>query len=128
MENFYVLCECHQNRFRVYLNHSNSDLTKKFTEINRNEKLTKKFVLVIEAVKCKTDNKTQYNWEADFEFGSVYAIKIDLHRFYTLQTIKNGSRELYIYRYGKKESQENTKKLTTTINAIKSIQIEKIEL
>ncbi len=128
MENFYIICECHQNRFRVYLNHSNSDLTKKFTEINRNEKLTRKFVLVIEAVKNKTENKTQYNWEADFTFGSVYAIKVDSHRFYTLQAINNGYRELFIYRYGKKESQENTKKLTTTINTIENIQIEKINL
>lgn len=128
MENFYIICECHQNRFRVYLNQSNSDLTKKFTEINRNEKLTRKFVLVIEAVKNKTENKTQYNWEADFIFGSVYAIKIDSHRFYTLQAINNGYRELFIYRYGKKESQENTKKLTTTINTIENIQIEKINL
>lgn len=128
MENFYLLCECHENRFRVYLNHSNSDLTKKFTEINRNEKLIKKFVLVIEAIKYKTENKTQYNWEANFELGSVYAIKIDFHRFYTLQTTNRGYRELYICRYGKKESQENTKKLTTTINTIEKIQIQKIEL
>ncbi len=128
MENFYLLCECHQNKFRVYLNQSNSDLTKKFTEINRNEKLTRKFVLVIEAIKNKTENKTQYNWEEDFEFGKVYAIKIDSHRFYTLQTTNVGYRELYICRYGKKESQENTKKLTTTIKTIQSIQIEKIEL
>lgn len=128
MENFYLICECHQEKFRVYLNQSNSDLTKKFTEINRNEKLTQKFVLVIQAVKYKTENKTQYNWEADFDFGSVYAIKIDSHRFYTLQTKNEGYRELYICRYGKKESEENTKKLITTINAIQSIQIEKIEL
>lgn len=128
MENFYLICECHQNRFRVYLNQSNSDLTKKFTEINRSEKLTRKFVLVIESVKNKTENKTQYNWEADFDFGSVYAIKIDSHRFYTLQITSGGYRELYICRYGKKESQENTKKLTTTINTIQNIQIEKIEL
>lgn len=128
MENFYLICECHQNRFRVYLNQSNSDLTKKFTEINRSEKLTRKLVLVIESVKNKTENRTQYNWETDFNFGSVYAIKIDSHRFYTLQINSGGYRELYICRYGKKESQENTKKLITTINTIQNIQIEKIEL
>lgn len=112
----------------MYLNQSNSDLTKKFTEINRNEKLTRKFVLVIEAVKTNSHNKTQYNWEADFDCGSVYAIKVDTHRFYTLQITNNNYRELFICRYGKKESQENTKKLTTTIDTIESIQIEKIEL
>ncbi len=128
MENFYLICECLENKFRVYLNQSNSELTKKFTEINRNEKLTRKFVLVIESVKTNSYNKTQYNWECDFDFGSVYAIKVDLHRFYTLQMTNNGYRELYICRYGKKESQENTKKLITTITTIESIQIEKIEL
>lgn len=128
MENFYLICECHENKFRVYLNQSNSDLTKKFTEINRNEKLTRKFVLVIEAVKINSHNKSQYNWEDDFDFGSVYAIKVDHHRFYTLQIMSRGYRELYICRYGKKESQENTKKLLTTIGSIENIQIEKIEL
>ena len=101
---------------------------KKFSEINRNTKLTKKFVLVIEAVKEQIHNKTQYNWEMDFNMRTVYAIKIDLHRFYTLEIKTNGYRELFICRYGKKESQENTKKLTTTINSIKDIEIEKIEL
>lgn len=128
MENFYLISECHQNRFRVYLNRSNSDLAKKFTEINRNERLTRKFVLVIEAVKINSHNKMQYNWEADFDCGSVFAIKVDHHRFYTLQMNNANYRELYICRYGKKESQGNTKKLTTTINTIESIQIQKIEL
>ena len=108
------------------MNHSNSDLTKKFTEINRDEKLIKKFVLVIEAVKTNTHNKTQYNWECDFTYGSVYAIKVDSHRFYTLQVTNGGYKELYISRYGKKESQENTKKLTATIESIEKIQIQKL--
>lgn len=107
------------------MNQSNYDLTKKFTEINRNEKLIRKFVLVIEAVKTNTHNKTQYNWECDFGCGAVYAIKIDFHRFDTLQITKDGYRELYISRYGKKESQENTKKLTATISTIENIQIQK---
>lgn len=126
MENFYLIYECHENKFRVYLNQSNSDLSKKFTEINRNDKLTKKFVLVIEAVKANAHNKSQYNWESDFKSGSVYAIKIDNHRFYTLQITNNGYRELFICRYAKKESQENTKKITTTIESIESINIQKL--
>lgn len=126
MENFYLICSCERNKFRVYLNLSNSELTKKFTEINRSEKLTRKFVLVIEAVKINSHNKTQYNWEMDFGFGSVYAIKVDFHRFYTLEIMCKGYRELYICRYGKKESQENTKKLTSTIESIKNLTIEKI--
>ena len=128
LENFYLICECHKNRFRVYLNQTNSDLVKKFNEINRNEKLTRKFVLVIEAVKVNDYTKSQYNWEADFKCGSVYAIKVDSHRFYTPQVVNNNYRELYICRYGKKESQENTKKLTSTVNSIENIQIEKIDL
>lgn len=126
MENFYLICECCQNKFRVYLNQSNSDLTKKFTEINRNDRLINKFVLVIEALKTKEFNKTQYNWEMDLDIGSVYAIKVDSHRFYTLQIISNGYRELYICRYGKKESQENTKKLISTIESIQNINIQKL--
>ena len=126
MENFYLIHECKENRFRVFLNHSNSELTKKFNEINRNEKLTRKFILVIEAVKTNSQNKTQYNWECDFECGTVYAIKVDQHRFYTLQTKNGGYRELYISRYAKKESQENSKKINTTIKTIENIQIQKL--
>ncbi|WP_113661766.1 hypothetical protein [Pedobacter nanyangensis] len=126
MENFYLICECHENKFRVYLNQSNSDLVKKFNEINRVEKLTNKFVLVIEAVKINAHNKTQYNWEGECAMGSIYAIKIDSHRFYTLQIVNKGYRELYISRYGKKESEQNTKKLTATIQTIQHIQIQKL--
>jgi hypothetical protein len=126
VENFYLIYECCNNKFRVFLNHSNAELSKKFTEINRNDKLTRKFVLVIEAVKTNSHNKTQYNWECDLNFGSVYAIKVDSHRFYTLHTTNNGFRELFISRYGKKESQENTKKLTSTIQSIANINIQKL--
>ncbi|MDI9365071.1 MAG: hypothetical protein QM541_08985 [Flavobacterium sp.] len=126
MENFYLIYQCVENKFRVFLNLSNSDLTKKFTEINRDKKTIHKFVLVIEAIKVNSENKTQYNLEADCNNGKIYAIKVDQHRFYTLQTTNNGYRELYISRYGKKESQENTKKLTATIETIKIIQIQKI--
>lgn len=72
-------------------------------------------------------NKTQYNWELDIPtIGSVYAIKVDKHRFYTLQILNLGYKELYICRYGKKESQENTKKLIDTISSTKSVEIQKI--
>ena len=126
MENLYLIHQCEEHRFRVYLNLSNADLSKKFVEINRNEKLTRKFVLVLEAIKIKSSNKTQYNWEGDFDCGSVYAIKVDFHRFYTLQINSEGYRDLYICRYGKKESQENTKKLTDTIESIQNINIQKL--
>lgn len=98
---------------------------KKFNEVNRNERLWKKFILVIEAIKINAHNRSQYNFEAKYAFGDVYAIKIDSHRFYTLHTTYMGFRELFISRYGKKESQENTKKLTQTINSIESIDIKK---
>jgi hypothetical protein len=126
MENFYLIHECSKNKFKVYLNQSNKDLVTKFVDINRNPSVLKKFILVIEAVKIKAHNKTQYNWEMDLPIGSVYAIKVDSHRFYTLQIERLGCRELYICRYGKKESQENSKKLTSTITAIESIEIQKI--
>lgn len=127
MENFYLIFECNKYKMRVYLNLSNKDLSNKFVDINRDIRLLNKFTIVIEAVKENIANKSQYNWELDIPgIGSVYAIKIDKHRFYTLQIVFSGYRELYICRYGKKESQENTKKLTDTISSIKSIEIQKI--
>lgn len=126
MENYYLIAECHINKFRAYLNLSNSDLTKKFTEINRVEKSIKKFILVLEAVKTNVHNKTQYNWEGDYPCGPIYAIKVDEHRFYTLQVANGGYKELYISRYGKKESEQNSKKLTSTIETIQHIQIQKL--
>ncbi len=129
MENFYLILECIKNKFRVYLNQSNYELTKKFTEINRNETLKKKFILVIEAVKVKAANKSQYNLEGSFPIGSVYAIKVDQHRLYTLQRSSNdGYRELFIYRHAKKETQKNDKKLNDTIDTIKKIEIEIVKL
>ena len=126
MECFYLIHECSKNKFRVYLNQSNKDLAGKFIEINRNELTLRKFVLILEAVKTNVSNKSQYNWEASLSNGEVYAIKIDQHRFYTLQIKNQGYKELYICRYGKKESQGNTKKLTDTIYTIESIQIQKM--
>lgn len=125
MEIYYLIHNCDETKFRLFLNQSNSDICKKFNEINKNPKLFKKFILVIEAVKTKVHNKTQFNWEMSFECGEVYAIKIDNHRFYTLLVVNSGYRELYMSRYGKKESQENTKKLISTISSIENISIQK---
>lgn len=112
--------------FRVYLNGSNSELLKKFNEINRNPKLTNKFVLVIESVKINIANKTQFNWEASCELGEIYAIKVDSHRFYTLVSKNVGYRELFICRYGKKQTQQNDKKILAIVNSIPKISIQKL--
>lgn len=127
MEYFYQIHVCHKSKFRLFINQSNTDLCSKFVEIHRNEKTLNKFVLVIDSIKQNIANKTQYNFELEIpKIGSVYAIKVDQHRFYTLQKNSMGYRELYICRYGKKESQENSKKLTATIDSIKQIQIKKM--
>ncbi len=126
MENFYLIHNCDENRFSVYLNASNSDLTKKFTEINRNPRLTKKFVLVIEAVKNHIANKTQFNWEGSCELGEIYAIKVDIHRFYTLVCKNEGYRELFICRYGRKQTQQNDKKIDAIIDSIPKISIQRL--
>jgi hypothetical protein len=125
LEVYYLIHNCDETKFRLFLNQSNSDICKKFNEINKNTKLFRKFILVIEAVKTKVHNKTQFNWEMSFDCGEVYAIKIDNHRFYTLVVVNSGYRELYMSRYGKKESQENTKKLISTISSIENISIQK---
>ncbi len=126
MENFYLIHFCDIYRFRVYLNGSNSDLTKKFTEINRNNVSTNKFVLVIEAVKNNIANKSQFNWEGSTQLGEIYAIKVDEHRFYTLVCKNDGYRELFICRYGRKQTQQNDKKLTATIDSISKILFQKV--
>lgn len=124
MENFYIIHNCDELKFRIYLNCSNSDVTKKFTEINRNVKLTNKFILVVEAVKNKVSNKTQFNKEGKCELGDIYAIKVDNHRFYTLVTKNGGYRELFICRYGRKQSNQNDKKLTSIIDSIPKINVQ----
>lgn len=126
MENFYLIHFCDASKFRVYLNSSNSEVTKKFTEINRSKNLTQKFVLVIEAVRKNIANKSQFNWEAKCKMGEIYAIKVDEHRFYTLVTKNLGYRELYICRYGKKQSDQNSKKLIAIIESIGEISLQKI--
>lgn len=126
LESFYNIHTCEEFKFRVFLNQSNSDLSKKFTEMHRNDKQKNKFVLVIEAVKRGIANTTQWNFESKSNLGEIYAIKVDQHRFYTLVTKSGGYRELFICRYGKKESQQNSKKLTDTINSISKIQLEKL--
>lgn len=125
MENFYLIYNCEEHRFKVFLNHSNADVLKKFNEINRTNSSTKKFVLVIESVKLNIANKTQWNWEGMCDLGQIFAIKVDEHRFYTIESKSNGYRELFICRYGRKQSNSNDKKLTTTINSIAKIEVEK---
>ncbi len=125
MEAYYLIHSCDVTKFRLFLNQSNGDISKKFNEINKNPTLYKKFILVIEAVKKNIHNKSQFNWEMKFDCGDVYAIKIDSHRFYTLVIVNSGYRELYMSRYGKKESQENTKKLIDIISSIENISIQK---
>lgn len=126
MDNFYLIHCCEENKFRVYLNTSNADVMKKFNQINRNEKTVKKFVLVIEAVKVNVANKSQWNWESSCDLGEIYAIKVDNHRFYTLVCKNLGYRELYISRYGRKQTNSNDKKLIATINSISKITIQKL--
>lgn len=126
MEYFVKIYECDLNRFRVFLNSTNSDLFKKFNELCRDEKLVKKFVLVIEAVKINQHNKHQFNSEHKCELGDIYAIKVENHRFYTLIYKDDGYRNLYISRYGRKQTQVNDKKLTAIIQSISKIEIKKI--
>lgn len=126
MENFYCIYECNESRFRVYLNHSNSDLSKNFGIINRDSTLLKKFVLAVEAIKTNTSNKSQFNLEQDGNGYKIYAIKVDFHRFYSILAVIESYREIYICRYGKKESQQNTKKLTNIIESIHNIEISKV--
>lgn len=125
LENFYLIYSCEENRFKVYLNHSNSDVVKKFNQINRNNITTNKFVLVIEAVKNGVANKTQWNWEGKCELGEIYAIKVDEHRFYTVVTSEQRYRELYICRYGRKQTDSNDKKLLATIESISKIELQR---
>ncbi|RCW89790.1 hypothetical protein DFQ08_1095 [Winogradskyella arenosi] len=99
---------------------------KKFNQINRDEKTVKKFVIVIEAVKVNVANKSQWNWESKCDLGEIYAIKVDNHRFYTLVCKNLGYRELYISRYGRKQTNSNDKKLIATINSISKITIQKL--
>jgi hypothetical protein len=78
----------------------------------------KKFYRCIKAIEGNFANRTQYNLEKDCDNGKVYAIKINLHRFYTLDITENGKRCLYISKYGKKQSQTNDKKLTKIIESV----------
>lgn len=126
MDNFVLIDKCEIKRFRLYLNVSNSDVLKKFGDINRIPKLLNKFVLVTEAVKNGVSNTTQFNYEGKCEFGDIYAIKVDEHRFYTLVIKGDSYRNLFICRYGKKQSNQNDKTLTTTIQSISKISINKI--
>ena len=101
-------------------------MVKKFNQINRNQTTTKKFVLVIEAVKNGVANKSQWNWEDTCELGEIYAIKVDEHRFYTVLSSDNGYRELFISRYGRKQTNSNDKKLLASIESISKIELQKL--
>ena len=125
MEYFVCIRNCEIKKFRVYLNTSNSTLTKKFTEISRKPRLVEKFALVIEAVRLDRQNRTQFNWEGKCDYGDIYAIKVDNHRFYTVIINNQGYRNLFICRYGRKQSNQNDKKLTSTIDSISKINIQK---
>ncbi len=124
MSNYYLYRNCDVHRARFYLNYDDSELMTKFSNVHRDKKLKKKLDLVIGAIRLKTANRTQYNFEADFSVGKVYAIKVEEHRFYTLEKSSEGYREYYISRYGRKQSEQNTKKLTDTIKTIENISIE----
>ena len=106
----------------------NTDLLKKYSELHRQIKVIDKLIIVLEAVKKNVANTSQYNFEGNSKYGKVFAIKIDQHRFYTIDTSKAGYRILYICRYEKKESQKNTKKIKQSIEAIDKIEINLIEL
>lgn len=121
---FIQIYKCDIEKYRVYLNSSNAEVFKKFNEISRSQKTVNKFVLVIEAVKLRIDNKTQFNWEGKCDYGDIYAIKVDNHRFYTIIYNHDGYRNLYICRYGRKQSNSNDKTLTGTIDSISKIEIQ----
>ncbi len=124
MEIYYKIHECPEGKFKFFLNFTNNDLLKKFQEINKNPKLLKKYILVIESIKVGVSNTTQFNYEGKCPSGDVYAIKIDSHRFYTLLIKEDNCKKYYISRYGKKQSQQNTKLLTDIINSICKCQIQ----
>lgn len=126
LENFYLIHCCEENKFKVYLNHSNSDVVKKFNQINRKQTTTNKFVLVIEAVKNGVANTSQWNWEDSCDLGEIFAIKVDEHRFYTVVTSCLGYKELFICRYGRKQTNTNDKKLLATIGSISKIELQKL--
>lgn len=113
---------CEEYKVKVYLNSSDPEVWKKFQQITRDQRLLHKFTLVIEAVKQNIANKTQWNWESKCDLGNIYAIKVSQHRFYTLIFSREGYRNLFICKYGKKESQSNSKKLLATINSIHSVE------
>ena len=125
LENYYLIDECPDAKFRLYINFSNAELIKKFTEINRDIKLTEKFVLAVEAIKNKIANTTQWNYEGNCEYGDIYAIKIKPnHRFYTIVVKEGGYRNLYMSRYARKQSNQNDKAIISIINSIKKAQFQ----
>ena len=125
LDNFYLIYFCDKAKFRLFLNHSNAELSKKFMEINRNKVLTNKFTLAVESIKNNQANRSQWNWEDSCSLGEIHAIKVDNYRFYTLVQKNGGYRELFMCRYGRKQSQSNDKALKDTISSISNIIIQK---
>lgn len=125
MEFFIQIYNCDEKRFRVFINSSNSILFKKFNEVSRNPKTVNKFTLVIESVKLGISNRKQFNWEGKCEYGDIYAIKVDSHRFYSVFLNIEGYRNLYLCRYGRKQSNKNDKTLNSIISSINKIEIQK---
>lgn len=126
MEIFYCIHSCDVKKFRLYLNQTNGELCKKFGELNRSKKSGyEKFAIAVEAIKNNVANRHQWNREGTCDQGEIYAIKVDEHRFYTLVIKQDGYKELFISRYGRKQTQKNDKKLTDTIDSVKSINIQK---
>lgn len=124
MSNFCLIRSCEINRARFYLNFDDSELMTKMSNVHRDNRSYKKLELVLAAIRLKTANRTQYNFEANLACGKVYAIKVDEHRFYTLEKTSEGYRDYYITKYGRKQSDKNTKKLTDIIDSIDNITIE----
>ena len=107
-----------------YLNISNPEVLKKISDLSRDNKHYKQFVLVIQAIKAGFANTTQFNYEGKCSYGDIYAIKVDEHRFYTIIFKNDGYKNFYICRYGKKQSQQNDRKLTTIIDSMSKIELQ----
>lgn|GEM_PF-2006223 len=116
MNNFVEICD--EQGCSIYIDYTDKELNKKITEINRNQSLKNKFNLVLKSLIENTFNKTIFNFEHKCTDGKVYAIKVDNHRFYTLALPDGNQRRYFISRYGKKESQQNDKKLTKIIETV----------
>lgn len=125
MESYFLIYTSENSNFKVYLNISNSEVSKKFSELSRKPKLMNKFLLIIKAVESNEHNRTQFNHEDECDYGRIFAIKINEHRLYTIVHNDKGIRNLYISRYGRKQSQKNDKNIKSIIDSIRKIIIHK---